>query len=430
MTKSQFLRLACLLCFGVAGSAQTRVDQPTQIKGALKNGTVLPATCGVGEVYFKSNAMAGSNLFGCTASNTWTLLGGGSGSMTYPAGTGLAYVAAGIAWGATLGVGSANTANAVVQRDGSGNFAATTVTANLTGNASGSAANITGLIVKANTPLTTKGDLIVTDGTNVNRLGVGTDAYVLTADSVSPNGLKWAAQAAGFADPLTTRGDIIVRGVSATTRLARGADGTCLTMSGVDPTWLACSGGGVGLPFITIYATSTTLTIGTNCTSPAPCTVRFGNTAYQFASSATATISAGTGTAYIYISSAGTITVGHNVTASCSGCTATGGVTSFPEDSIPLYTWTATAGAWNSTGGLDFRAPLSTKTVTSGTGLVSVTASGQTTMSVDTAAVGLRVAVPGTAVTACTSGSWAADANFFYVCYGTDTWRRAAVSSW
>jgi hypothetical protein len=43
-------------------------------------------------------------------------------------------------------------------------------------------------------PMTTKGDLIVggTAGANA-RLAVGTDGYVLTADSTQANGLKWAA---------------------------------------------------------------------------------------------------------------------------------------------------------------------------------------------------------------------------------------------
>jgi hypothetical protein len=41
-------------------------------------------------------------------------------------------------------------------------------------------------------PTTTKGDLIVSDGTNNIRLGVGTNDYVLTADSTQASGLKWA----------------------------------------------------------------------------------------------------------------------------------------------------------------------------------------------------------------------------------------------
>lgn len=45
---------------------------------------------------------------------------------------------------------SANTASTIVKRDGSGNFSAGTITANLTGNASGTAANVTGIVAVAN----------------------------------------------------------------------------------------------------------------------------------------------------------------------------------------------------------------------------------------------------------------------------------------
>lgn len=46
-------------------------------------------------------------------------------------------------------------------------------------------------------PTTTKGDLIVNDGSDNVRLAVGTNNYVLTADSAQASGVKWAAVAAG-----------------------------------------------------------------------------------------------------------------------------------------------------------------------------------------------------------------------------------------
>jgi hypothetical protein len=46
-------------------------------------------------------------------------------------------------------------------------------------------------------PTTTKGDLIVNDGSDNVRLAVGTNAYVLTADSAQATGVKWAAVSAG-----------------------------------------------------------------------------------------------------------------------------------------------------------------------------------------------------------------------------------------
>lgn len=55
-------------------------------------------------------------------------------------------------------------------------------------------------------PTTTKGDLIVNDGSDNIRLAVGTNNYVLTADSTQASGVKWATVAAGttVADDTTT----------------------------------------------------------------------------------------------------------------------------------------------------------------------------------------------------------------------------------
>lgn len=50
------------------------------------------------------------------------------------------------------------------------------------------------------TPTTTKGDLLVENGSNVVRLPVGTDTHVLTADAAEASGVKWAAAAAGGGD--------------------------------------------------------------------------------------------------------------------------------------------------------------------------------------------------------------------------------------
>ena len=46
----------------------------------LPNGTAVPGTCSIGMLYFDNDATAGVNLYGCTASNTWTLLGDGGGA--------------------------------------------------------------------------------------------------------------------------------------------------------------------------------------------------------------------------------------------------------------------------------------------------------------------------------------------------------------
>lgn len=87
-------------------------------------------------------------------------------------------------------------------------------------NTTGTASNVTGTVAIANggtgqttaaagfdalAPTTTKGDLIVRNGTTNTRLAVGTDTYVLTADSTAATGVKWAA-AAGGGSNITTLG--------------------------------------------------------------------------------------------------------------------------------------------------------------------------------------------------------------------------------
>ncbi len=68
-------------------NAQTLVDLRTQSKSVnftaanytspFQSGTSLPASCSMGQAYFETNAAAGLNLYGCTATNSWTLLSAG-----------------------------------------------------------------------------------------------------------------------------------------------------------------------------------------------------------------------------------------------------------------------------------------------------------------------------------------------------------------
>jgi hypothetical protein len=74
----------------LAALAQTRVDLQNQSKTVdftaasftrpVKTGSTLPATCSVGDLFFNTGSGAGTNLYGCVATNTWALQsGGGSG---------------------------------------------------------------------------------------------------------------------------------------------------------------------------------------------------------------------------------------------------------------------------------------------------------------------------------------------------------------
>jgi len=81
---------AGLLAAGAALWGQTQVDLRTQSREVdfsaapstkpAKTGTSLPVACGVGEAFFLTTAPGGSNWYLCTATNIWSLQGGGGGS--------------------------------------------------------------------------------------------------------------------------------------------------------------------------------------------------------------------------------------------------------------------------------------------------------------------------------------------------------------
>jgi hypothetical protein len=152
--------------------------------------------------------------------------------------------------------------------------------------------------------------------------------------------------------------------------------------SGTGPT-MAAQLGDFGL----VSSSSTILTLGGNCSAATPCNVRLGNLAYSFKNSATVTLTNGTGTAYFYVDVNGQLTVGHNLGLTCTGCTAVPGITGFPPNAVPLFTWLATNSMWYSGGPTDYRAFLGSQNLTAGTG-ISVTNSGSTMLvGVDTAVV-------------------------------------------
>jgi hypothetical protein len=86
----KFLMVALSIAGGMApgliGQSITTLNLGTQSKNPdfaalgftrpITVGTSLPATCLVGQMYFNSSAPAGSNIYACTAANTWTLMGG------------------------------------------------------------------------------------------------------------------------------------------------------------------------------------------------------------------------------------------------------------------------------------------------------------------------------------------------------------------
>src|ERR1022692_4972987 len=68
-----------------AARGQTQIDLRTQGKNIdfslaartrpSKTGTLVPAVCTIGETFVKTDAVAGKNLYVCTAVNVWTVQG-------------------------------------------------------------------------------------------------------------------------------------------------------------------------------------------------------------------------------------------------------------------------------------------------------------------------------------------------------------------
>lgn len=77
--------LVMILCGAALASGQTQLDLQRQARNVdfsqasftrpSRTSTVLPATCSIGETLFLTTAVNGGNLYGCTATNTWAVLG-------------------------------------------------------------------------------------------------------------------------------------------------------------------------------------------------------------------------------------------------------------------------------------------------------------------------------------------------------------------
>ncbi len=300
------------------GAGQTRIDLRTQTRNAdfsaqpttpSATGTVLPATCTVGQTYFKTDAAAGKNWYGCTAPDTWTPQAGAEPAPNYAV---------------PLSAQTVVTVPGSMHKFGTANLVAECYD-------------------NSTPPQSVEPDSVLVDGSS----------YDVTIN---------------FSTPQT--GYCVLNG-------AGGSGG--LAASGMAAPWSDLS---------VALTNPTMLSIGSSCSASAPCNVRFGSTVYSFTGGATATVTSGTGTAYIYVTAGGVLTVGYLGGVSCSpGCAVAAGVTAFAPDVVPLFTWTATNGVWDADGGRDWRAFLSTKPLTAGLGTVASDAGGQTVIGIDTATV-------------------------------------------
>ncbi len=383
---------------------QTAVDLRTQSKNVdfsaasatkpSKTGTTLPAACSVGETFFLTTAAAGQNLYFCTSSNVWTVQGQ-----------------------------TAQLVTSVFGREG-------TVTSQSGDYTFG---QITGTVSNSQ----------ISSGIDAAKIGTGkvnATSFDYLANVTSDIQAQLNAKA-GSAHSHVSGGDLN-GDLSATTvvalqnrRVAATApsDQQALSWNAPAGQWeprtiSAGSGGGatISSQLEDITATRSSdmvLTIGGTCSAATPCPVRFGSNVFSITSSATATISAGSGTAYIYVTPAGTLTVGHSMTVSCSGCTTQGGISAFPSNSLPLYTWTATSGTWDVGGGADKRAFLSTKTLTASTGITLTETAGETGVAVNPAVVATFTSGTGAAPATCSIGEiyLKTDTSQVYQCTATNT---------
>lgn len=183
-------------------------------------------------------------------------------------------------------------------------------------------------------------------------------------------------------------------------------------------------------------SSANTLSVASACTSTAPCNVRFGGNTFRISAPASVTVPSGTnvaGMVFIYVSAGGVITAFTTISqgVTCSGCAVVTNISQFPSDSIPLATWTASAGFWDTQGGTDLRAFLSNRSsILAGTGVVIADSPGQIVVSADTSVIGVRMTVPVNAGDTCVQGNYAADGSFFYQCVATNTWLRVALTTW
>lgn len=227
-------------------------QQPSPPPAAhLRYGSALPSTCKytTGDVFFRTSPGTVAVFF-CSATNTWTAFesGAASGTVTSVGLVGTANQITVTGASPITGAGSWTLSfptNVTLPGTTTGTFSG-----NLTGNASGTAATITGLIVEANTPLTTKGDLLVEDGTTLHRLGVGSDGQVLTADAASADGLKWTTVAG--------TGDVVGPGSATDNAIAR-FDGTTGKLIQNSAVTIADTTGTITTPgvFVSTIATGT-----------------------------------------------------------------------------------------------------------------------------------------------------------------------------
>jgi hypothetical protein len=304
----------------------------------------------------------------------WTLLGGGgSGSMTWPAGAGIAVYSGSSSWATSL----AAPAGAIV---------GTTDTQTLTSKTvDGVSPAVFGYLPNITSDVQAQLDSkesVGNKGAANGYAGLDAVAHVPLANLPPASGDVTGA----LSSTVVTR----LQGLALANTAP--ADGQALVWSNANSAWQpgTVSGSGASMAtqlgdFAVTRTSATVLTVGANCSAATPCNVRLGAHTYSFGTSATATITAGTGIAYIYVDTSGALTVASGMTVSCSGCTSVAG-SAFPAAGIPVWSWAASAGTW-AAAGTDARALLARTVVLAGTGLQLAQTADSSTFSVESTAL-------------------------------------------
>jgi hypothetical protein len=122
------------------------------------------------------------------------------------------------------------------------------------------------------------------------------------------------------------------------------------------------------------------------------CRVKFPNKESVVLSPATIESTGGQGTSLVYLTPSGDVMVGHSgsLTIECTGCTDAGGMTTFPPDVKPLWTFaTNNPGEWAAGNGIDERGTEPTL-LEPGAGILIATTNGTKTIAADTAVLQTR----------------------------------------
>jgi hypothetical protein len=165
------------------------------------------------------------------------------------------------------------------------------------------------------------------------------------------------------------------------------------------------------------------------CSEAHACRVRFGNTVRLIKNSASVKPSGpASGLVFLYVEPSGGLAAGSAANLSCEGCKYVHGVTQFPSNTIPLFTATIVKGAFTAT--TDYLAQLSTENIVSGPGILLTENEGMTTVAADPTVVSIRSgAPPRTSSSACSTGQFAFDSDYYYICVASNKWKRIALSN-